>query len=239
MVILNNKIYIDIEINRSSFEKSKLRNALYCDKLYTTLLETGDKPVKLKDFYLYQLNLNTEDKSISYGEDMIFLYSTANKNIFIDNKIMILKYLEFYRKLYYTKFEDLSEDEIWLAALTAQSFTELNEMLSHILNDEERSRLVGEAIRMSKFNFSLCEWEVDKINDLMREEAKRVDREEALKEGLEQGIEQGIEQGLEQGIEQNTKEVILSMLKRGLDETLISEIMNKSIDEINEIKKKL
>ena len=32
LVILNDNIYVDIEINRSSFEKSKFRNSLYCDK---------------------------------------------------------------------------------------------------------------------------------------------------------------------------------------------------------------
>ena len=76
LVILNDKIYVDIEANRSNFAKSKFRNSLYCDKLYTTLLETGD--------IASQLNLNTEDKSISYGGDMIVLYSTTNKEISID-----------------------------------------------------------------------------------------------------------------------------------------------------------
>ena len=101
LVILNDTIFIDVEINRSSFEKVKLRNSLYCDKLYSVLLEMGDKTTKLKDIYLYQLNLNTMDKSITYGEDKIVSFSLVTKNIFIKNKFMILKYLEFYRELYY------------------------------------------------------------------------------------------------------------------------------------------
>ena len=222
LVILNDNIYVDIEINRSSFEKSKFRNSLYCDKLYTTLLETGEKASFLKNFYLYQLNLNTEEKSTPYGEDRIILYSTATKEIFIDNKIMILKYLEFYRKLYYTNVDNLKEDEIWLASLTAKNFTELNEMLSHILDDIDRSKFVKEAIRMSKLNFSLRDWETEKMNDLMREESKRVDREE----------------GREEGRAEEQKELILSMIKNNATLEFISKVTNKSIEEINEIIKK-
>ena len=61
LVVLNDTIYIDIEINRSNFEKVKKRNSLYCDKLYSMLLDMGDKTTKLNDIYLYQLNLNTKD----------------------------------------------------------------------------------------------------------------------------------------------------------------------------------
>lgn len=100
LVVLDDRIFINIEINRSNFEKVKLRNMLYCDKLYSMLLETGDKITKLKDIGLYQLNLNTMDKSITYGEDVIVAYSLVNKDIFGKNKYIVLKYLEFYRNLY-------------------------------------------------------------------------------------------------------------------------------------------
>ena len=50
---------------------------------------------------------------------------------------------------------------------------------------------------MSKLNFSLRDWETEKMNDLMREESKRVDREE----------------GREEGRAEEQKELILSMIK--------------------------
>ena len=43
LVVLNDTIYIDVEVNRSSFEKVKLRNSMYCDKLYSMLLDMGDR----------------------------------------------------------------------------------------------------------------------------------------------------------------------------------------------------
>lgn len=94
LVVLNDTIYIDIEINRSNFEKVKKRNSLYCDKLYSMLLDMGDKTTKLNDIYLYQLNLNTKDLSITYGEDIIVSYSLVTKSIYIKNKYTYLKYCE-------------------------------------------------------------------------------------------------------------------------------------------------
>ena len=252
LVVLNDTIYIDIEINRSNFERVKLRNSMYCDKLYSMLLDMGDKTTKLNDIYLYQLNLNTKEKYITYGEDKIVSFSLVTKDIFIKNKIMVLKYLEFYRNLYYTNFEKLTESEIWLAALTAKSFNELYEILSHILEDNFRNKLVSEAIRMSSWNFSLHEWNKEKMDELVKDETERImreEREEAIKkgreeglekgiqEGIEQGIQEGIEQGLERGIEQNSIEIIKNMLEKKLAKQLISEITGKTIEEIERIER--
>ena len=184
------------------------------------------------------MNLNTEDKSITYGEDIIIAFSLVTQDIFIKNKYMILKYLEFYRNLYYTNLENMTDSEIWLASLTAKNFTELEKMLSHVLSDQDKFKIIKEAIRMSNWNFSLHEWEKEKMDELVRQESERVDREEreaAIKKGIEQGIEQGIEKGIEQGIENNIKK----MLEKNLDKQLISEITGKTIPEIDQIEQKL
>ena len=73
----------------------------------------------------------------------------------MDHKYIVLKYLEFYRNLYYTNLESLSEFEIWLASLTTRNFSELNEVLSHILSDQDKNKLIGETIRMSKPFFNV------------------------------------------------------------------------------------
>lgn len=91
-VCINEKIYIDIEINRSNFNRVKLRNYLYSSKAYSMLLETGDKVDELEDKYFCQLNLNTEDKSIDYGEDIIVRYSLTKKSIYFNQDKIILKF---------------------------------------------------------------------------------------------------------------------------------------------------
>lgn len=242
LVVLNDTIYIDIEINRSNFEKVKKRNSLYCDKLYSMLLDMGDKTTKLNDIYLYQLNLNTKDLSITYGEDIIVSYSLVTKSIYIKNKYTYLKYLEFYRNLYYTNRDDLKENEMWLVALTSRNFSELNYFLSYVLNDEDRSRLVKETIRMSRWTFNLHEWNKEKIDELMRDEEIRINNEEkerALKEGHDAGHAlgraEGRVEGRIEGITQNTKAMILSMIENKIDMETISKITNKTIEEINKI----
>ena len=194
------------------------------------LLEKGNNISKLNDIYFYQLNLNVVEKSIAIGEDVIVACSLVTKEIFLENKVTFLKNLEFYRHKYYTNISnlnDLTEEEIWLAALTASTFTELNEMLSHILNKSDRERLVKEAIRMSKLEFNISEWEAEKINELVKAEAKRIDREE------------GYNDGIEKGIEQTKVEVIKSMLSNNLDLEIISNVTGKTILEIEKIKKEL
>ena len=118
----------------------------------------------------------------------------------------------------------LTDGDIWLSALTAKTFTELNEMLSRILNDKDRSRLVREAIRMSKSNFVLSEWESEKMEELVREESRRIDHEDGFNEGIEQGIEQ------------KTIDVIKSMLSNNLDLEIISNVTGKTKEEIEKIK---
>ena len=151
------------------------------------LLEKGDSINQLRSQYFYQLNLNTKDKTIPYGEDIIVSYGLKTKSIYLDHKYVVLKYLEFYRNLYYTKSDFLNEDEIWLASLTATSFVELNEMLSHILTVQDKDKLIGEVIRTSKDYFSIHEWEKEKCDELVRQESERIDRENRQK-ALEEGF---------------------------------------------------
>lgn len=214
IVVLNDTIFIDIEMNRSPFSKVKLRNFMYCDKLYSMLIKSGDEPEKLRELSLYQLNLNTKDKSISYGEDIIVAYSLKTNKIFLDNKYIVLKYLEFYCNLYYTGVK-LSKAEIWLASLTSKTFTELNEMLSKVLPNNKRERMIKEAIRMSTLDFNLHEWEKEKMDELVRCESKRIDKEE--------------------GIEQNTIDIVKEMIKNNIDLETISKVTKKTKDEIKNI----
>ena len=226
LVIINNFLHVDIEANRGDFRKVKNRNQIYLDKLHTMILETGDNIKKLNDIFVYQLNLNKslDDSVQDIKEDEIYLYSKATQEKYLDNKVTYIKSLDYFRKDYYTNGMSLTDGDIWLASLTAKTFTELNEMLSRILNDKDRSRLVREAIRMSKSNFVLSEWESEKMEELVREESRRIDHDDGFNEGIEQGIEQ------------KTIDVIKSMLSNNLDLEIISNVTGKTKEEIEKIK---
>ena len=230
-IVLNDDIFIEIEINRSDFNKVKRRNFIYQNKMYSMIPEKGDNPKNLDNIIFYQLNLNTENKTETYGEHVIVPYDTTIKEIYIDNYYTILKYLEFYHKLYYTKSRKLERGELWLAALMSNSFSELYDILSKILSPDKLELMIEEVKRMSLNDFNLHAWKQKEMEDLVIREGNRISKEE--------GIEEGIEQGIEQGILQNTIDTIKSMLKKNYDIKEISDITGKSIKEIKEIEKSL
>ena len=101
------------------------------------------------------------------------------------------------------------------------------------------------------------DWEIEKLNELVKYTSEENLRKKALKEGhtegfsqghiegyekgIEQGIERGIEQGIEQGIEsgkeETSREYIIKMLEMNINLEDISKITNKTEEEILEIKK--
>lgn len=56
-----------------------------------------------------------------------------------------------------------------------------------------------------------------------------------IEQGFEKGIEKGIEQGLKQGISQRTEEIVLQMLKKGMDKGLIREITGVDEEAIEKL----
>lgn len=48
-------------------------------------------------------------------------------------------------------------------------------------------------------------------------------REEMTEKGLKEGMEKGLEQGQEQGLEQANRQIVMTMLKEGLDISTISK----------------
>jgi len=102
-ISLNDKICIDVELNNGPFnEVTSLRNELYASKLFSMMLEKGEKARKLKNKHFIQLNLNTKDLTVERGDDVLVTYGLKSKMVYIKNKKTILKYLAFYREKYYT-----------------------------------------------------------------------------------------------------------------------------------------
>ena len=223
LVVINDVLYVDIEANRSPFKRVKRRNTMYLDKINTLILEVGEKMKKASERFVYQLNLNAVDKTFDLPDDVVGLCSLKTKKVYDDNKLILLKYLVYYREKYYNKDKEKTEDEIWLAALTAENFTELNEILSHILTDEERNRFVRSAIEMSQLEFNLAEWEAEKLNQMVIDDTR----------------EEGREVGHKEGREETLKETIINMLKKEIPIKTISEITNKTLEEIEELRKQI
>ncbi len=63
-------------------------------------------------------------------------------------------------------------------------------------------------------------------------------KKEGVEEGIEKGREEGIEKGREEGIEESVIKVILSGYENGIDLKLLSNITNRTEDEVREILQK-
>ena len=218
-IALNDDIFIEIEINRSDFNKVKHRNFIYQNKIYSMIPEKGNNPKDIDNVIFYQLNLNTENKTETYGEHVIVPYDTTTKEIYIDNYYTILKYLEFYHKLYYTKSRKLERGELWLAALMSNSFSELYDILSKILSPDKLELIIEESKKTSLNDFNLHAWKQKEMKDLVINKRNRISRKE--------------------GIQYEKNETIKNMLKENISYELISKIVKKPIDEIKEIEKSM
>ena len=234
-VCINGSFYVDIEINRSNFNRVKMRNYLYSSKLYSMLLDSGKKVSDLDSKYFCQLNLNTMDKDFDYGEEIIVPYSLTTKSVYIEQDKIVLKYLEYYKKLYYTDKKKLDEAGLWLAGLGATTFAELFEIFSEILEADVLTNFIKDVIEMNEEYFNIHEWEKEKLEELVRYNYYKDGVDEGKLEGKLEGKIEGKIEGKLEGIEETQENIIKEMLKDNVDIKLISKYTDKSIEYIKRL----
>ena len=128
---------------------------------------------------------------------------------------MILKYLAYYRNLYYNSDIVLEKSELWLVVILSKSLSELYDLLSELLSKEKRDKFIRKVIEMSTDAFILSEWEREKLDEL--EELAR------------------LEDAREEGIQENQKEVILNMFNDNVSLDVISKYTKLTKEEIEDI----
>ena len=210
-VVLDRKIYVDIEMNKSKFEMVLQRNIKYKDKLSSMLPESNEDYKALTSKKLYQLNLNAYPYE-KILDDIIVLYGLKTHHIYSSDECMVVKSLERYRDLYYNK-GNKEKDVIWLTILTSRTFTELYELSRQILSKEKVKKLMEAAISMSKDGFILHEWQKDKFDALV----KYNEIEDAKKEGKSLGIEEGRALGKAEGTKEKAIEIAKNLIKENVD----------------------
>ena len=231
LVVLNGTKTIDVELNSSTFNEIKYRNALYIEKIMTTSLEQGTSKEDMTKYYYYQLNLNIHKFKEDIGEKSFFLKEDKTNELLIDNLKIVHKSLDYYTKLYYNKVGKSNQDVVWLAMINAKNFQEIEEMASLVMNEQEKEKFINDVTEASRDKLILSEWETEKMAELVKRESVKY----AKLEGVEQGIEQGIERGIEQGIEQKTVAVVQEMLKKKMPYQDICDITGKNLTQIKEI----
>lgn len=224
------KIYVNIEINREYFRNVAKRNLMYADRLYSMILEQGEDLSELENRIFVQINLNAVDKldvkkeKLKYGTDKLVVYGINSKEIYNDNKFVLVKYLEYYRDLYYNKREKLEKADLWMVLLTSRTFQELYNVSKKLFNKELHYEFMRKVIDMVIKKEFFEEWEKKKLDELVEYEK------------FKNAKNDGIEEGFENGREEATNEYILKMLMENLDIDFIVKITGKSEEEIIKIK---
>ena len=150
------------------------------------------------------------------------LYGIKSKKIYSTNEYMIVKGLEKYRELYYSGIKE--KDVIWLTALTSKTFSELYEIISHLLPEEKIKRIMEGAISMSKDEFVLHEWNKELFDDLV----KYNELEDAKKEGESLGKTLGIKE--------NKIEIAKNLLNMKMSDEDISKATGLTIEDVQKLK---
>ena len=218
LVVINNKIFIDVEMNKSKFEYVSERNFSYGDIISTRVIEMGEDINNLKYKYVYQLNLN-ESPYEDILEDDIVLYGLKSHKIYNSNRHTLIKSLELYGNLYYNE-GDRNKEVIWYTMLTARTFSELYELARQVLDEDKVQRLMEAVINMSKDEFIIHEWQKEKMDALV----KHNEMEGAKKEGKSIGFEEGSNN--------KAKEIAKNLLKENIDIQIISKTTGLAKEDI-------
>ena len=222
LISLDDKIYIDIEMNRSKFQNIYLRNLEYLKKLSTMLWKQGEDIQNLKEKKVIQINLNANEKEKA-PDDIIASCGLLTGYIYDVNGLVFSKNLEENHYLYYNEGVR-RKDVIWLTALTSKTFTELYKLISQVLEKSVALKFMEDVVDMSKDEFILHEWEKDKFDELVK-----------INE-LESAINEGKAIGFEDGTNKRNIEIAKNMLKENIDIKTISKVTGLRVEDIQNIK---
>ena len=231
LIYLDEKVVSNTIINRSLYSNVKQRNCVYFGKLHGLSLKEGQAPKSLKEKRLYQLNLNANIEDNKYGEDVYMLKGERNNEPLIENYAIFVKNIAFYHNLYYNKHKKLTKREMWLVALSCNSFSELYKVLIQILDKDKVQKFMESVIIMSQEDMILKDWERKQLDELV----EYTTIENAKERGYSDGEAKGMAKGMAKGIAENKIEIAKKMLNENLDISLISKVTDLSIKEIENL----
>ena len=238
LISLDDKIYIDIEMNRSKFQNIYLRNLEYLKKLSTMLWKEGEDIQNLKEKKVIQINLNANEKEKA-PDDIIASCGLLTGYIYDVNGLVFSKNLEENHYLYYNEGVR-RKDVIWLTALTSKTFTELYKLISQVLEKSVALKFMEDVVDMSKDEFILHEWEKDKFDELVKinelESAINEGKAIGFEDGKAAGFEDGEKSGIIKGTNKRNIEIAKNMLKKNMSLEDISEITGLNIENIKKLK---
>ena len=168
-------ITVDIECNSRYFESCSERNLAYADKLYGTCYKSGTDYSEIKEYQVYQLNLNPFEKRFKrYINESIYETGEKSSKIYTKNKRIVLKYLEYYHYLYYN-LGIRTEELVILASLISKSFKEFYLMMLNIFSKKDADDILRRMTSMNINGFAVGEmWSKERYDYIAAEKEKEI-----------------------------------------------------------------
>ena len=231
-----NSILISIEMNNNTNKVNTTnRNILYLARNISGYVSENTKDEELENYGSIMLNLNRFRNSNNKELDEIMLLSIHSG--IIASKLFKIYNLDIDKcyKLMYNNDVKKSKIMRWGSIFRATSIEELSDLLGgDLLTMEEKEHFLNTVREANDDRKILREWQLQDAKLKIIEE-NNAEKRRIHKEGIKQGKKEGIQEGLQKGAEESKKEVIINMLRKKLDYTIISEVTGKTIEEIKEI----
>ena len=238
VVRLDKDYILNLELNRQSHTGLIVRNLSYVFNLFSTHTKVGDE--YNENLVVMQININCFDNQNGKALSRYHIKEDYDDDIYSNNLVLYTLNVVNCKELYYNYSNKKVPKYIrWGALIYCDNISKIPIITKGIMTYEERNIIMDKLNKLQNdkeimTELEALEWEEWERNTIYSDGIKK-----GIEEGIKQGIKQGIEQGIEQGTKEKTIEIIKSMLKKELDINLISEITNRSIEEINKIKESL
>ena len=234
---LNSGEKINVEIQSISRDGFLSRVLFYWAKLYTEDLERGQEYKELCPTYSL---IFTEFDVVSAAKGPVTSFSIRSDtppHFNLNNHFnMVFVELSKFKKEGIKGLVDLQDYWCYLIKSSSQmTSTEL----AKLSQTHEDMRMAIDHLK------TLSEDKKLRIQEELREKYirdRKAEKSLALREGREEGIKEGMEKGMEkgktEGIKEGMEKVVLGMLQKGLDLSLIQETSGLSQEKIKQIQEK-
>ena len=208
-ILINDNIIVNLEINNSEFKLVKERNYIYLAKLINYVLKKGNKSNCLKDYEVYQININGNSKDNKYGYRVIKNIYKDTYEEYLKNVQIIEINLEYYKNLLYTE----DKKELLYKSLLSKSIEELDNNLKRCVSEKLKKEIIEEVESIME--------EPDIV--FTEEEAEGLDR--MVMQTIEADIQERIKEASDEAKSKATRESKLLIAKKLLLKKIPIEII--------------
>ncbi|MBQ8891893.1 MAG: PD-(D/E)XK nuclease family transposase [Bacilli bacterium] len=240
------KIILEVNVKKNFYETVINRNLNYLSEVASKGLKESDSYDDIIPTLLVNFNTFYVDNIHKKIFDEYYFRNEEGHILTENQKILNINIVECYSTWYngtYKAPRKMYERELILlgAAMYTKEIKKFNKIIAELETNKKVKKIMEEVSTRMNENEILKVRYVDfleenkKLNEAIIRDEKKKARREGLKEGKEEGIKEGLKTGLNEGIQQNKKEMVLNMLNKKLDISLIHEYTNIPINEIKEI----